>query len=151
MDTCPSQSTALPLLQGFYLSTRSTVMCPLSQSMVEICFTTLGFSDFNSQPSHSLETLLIEVHRFLPHVLLKSTVLVHFGTTTFRRFNSSTLACSQSISPGVHDLTTCVPLNRMVEAYFGPLPKIHRNMPRLLWIRWPRSTSDDLMLDIYSG
>jgi hypothetical protein len=110
-----------------------------------------GLCDFNSQPSRSPRMLLARVHRFLPCVLLKSTVLVHFGTSSFRRFNSSTLAFSRSISPRVHDLTTCVPLNRMVEAYFGPLPEIHRFMPHLFWIRWPRSTSDDLMLEIYSG
>jgi len=38
VDTCPSQLMALPLLRGFYLSNRSTVMCPLSQSTVEIHF-----------------------------------------------------------------------------------------------------------------
>jgi hypothetical protein len=80
--------------QIFYLSTRSMVLCPLSRSTVKICFATPGFSDFNSQPSRSPITLLARVHRFLPHVLLKSTVLVHFGTSAFGKFNSSTLTCS---------------------------------------------------------
>jgi hypothetical protein len=43
VDTCPSQSTALPLLQGFDLSTRSTVLWPFSRSTVEISF---GSPDF---------------------------------------------------------------------------------------------------------
>jgi hypothetical protein len=123
MDTFPSQSMTLPLLQGFYLSTRSTVLCPLSRSTIDIFFATPGFDNFNSQPSHSPKILLSGVHKFLPCVHLKSMVLVHFRTSAFKRLNSSTLAFSRSVSPRVHDLTMCVPLNQTVEAYFGPYPK----------------------------
>jgi hypothetical protein len=42
-DTCPSQSMALPLLRGFDLSTRSTVLRPFSRSTVEISFGSLDF------------------------------------------------------------------------------------------------------------
>jgi hypothetical protein len=64
-----------------------TTRVPL-RSMVEISFGSPDFRDFNSQPL-LLRTLLAGVHRFLPCVLLESTVLVHFGTSTISNLSPS--------------------------------------------------------------
>jgi hypothetical protein len=123
----------LPLLWGFYLSTRSTVLCPLSRSMVEIFFTTPVFGDFNSQPSRFPRTLLSRVHKFLPRVLIKSTVLVHFGNLTFQL-----------------DQRLCGPfLDQRSRSPSGLQTSEISNIKLMLWIRWPRFTSDDPTLEIF--
>jgi hypothetical protein len=46
--------------------------------------------------------------------LFKSTNVISFGTSTFGVFNSQALFSLQWLSPGVEDLLTLFPLNRVV-------------------------------------
>jgi hypothetical protein len=48
----------------------------------------------------------------------------------------------------VHRIFSHVLLNQ-TKAYFRTSLEIHRFTPCFFWIRWPRFTSDDSMLEIY--
>jgi hypothetical protein len=85
--------------------------------MVEISFGSLGSGDFKSQPSCSPRMILAGVHRFLPRVLLESTILVHFRTSAF----GSSGLCPSNFDPSTLRLFMTLALRPFATSSFMTL------------------------------